>query len=67
MTPSVVTPATTCSRFSSGSTRTFPGELDVHVVLDNRSAHKSEPGRIWLADPNVRVGICTSRRRRRRG
>lgn len=28
-----------------------PGELDVHVVLDNLSAHKSEPVRRWLADP----------------
>ena len=26
-------------------------ELDVHVVLDNLSAHKSEPVRKWLADP----------------
>lgn len=26
-------------------------ELDVHVVLDNLSAHKSEPVRRWLADP----------------
>lgn len=28
-----------------------PRELDVHVVLDNLSAHKSEPVRRWLADP----------------
>lgn len=28
-----------------------PRELDVHVVLDNLSAHKSEPVRTWLADP----------------
>jgi transposase len=28
-----------------------PFELDVHVVLDNLSAHKSEPVRRWLADP----------------
>lgn len=26
-------------------------DLDVHVVLDNLSAHKSEPVRRWLADP----------------
>ena len=26
-------------------------DLDVHVVLDNLSAHKSEPVRTWLADP----------------
>ena len=25
--------------------------LDVHLVLDNLSAHKSEPVRKWLADP----------------
>ncbi len=28
-----------------------PRDLDVHVVLDNLSAHKSEPIRTWLADP----------------
>ena len=28
-----------------------PRHLDVHVVLDNLSAHKSEPVRTWLADP----------------
>jgi transposase len=28
-----------------------PGELDVHVVFDNLSAHKSQPVRRWLADP----------------
>ena len=28
-----------------------PGHLDVHVVLDNLSAHKSEPVREWLAHP----------------
>src|SRR6056297_241114 len=28
-----------------------PRHLDVHVVLDNLSAHKSEPVRAWLADP----------------
>ena len=26
-------------------------DLDVHVVLDNLSAHKAEPVRKWLADP----------------
>ena len=29
-----------------------PRHLDVHVVLDNLSAHKFEPVRTWLADPN---------------
>ena len=28
-----------------------PRELDVHVVLDNLSAHKSQPVRDWLAHP----------------
>jgi len=28
-----------------------PKELDVHVVLDNLSAHKAPPVRDWLADP----------------
>ncbi len=28
-----------------------PKDLDVHVVLDNLSAHKSEPVRTWLAHP----------------
>ena len=28
-----------------------PRHLDIHVVLDNLSAHKSEPVRAWLAHP----------------
>ncbi len=28
-----------------------PAELDIHVVLDNLSAHKSEPVRRWLEHP----------------
>ncbi len=28
-----------------------PRRLDVHIVLDNLSAHKSEPVRTWLAHP----------------
>ena len=28
-----------------------PRHLDVHIVLDNLSAHKSEPVRTWLAHP----------------
>ena len=28
-----------------------PRELDIHIVLDNLSAHKSEPVRTWLAHP----------------
>ena len=31
-----------------------PAHLDVHVVLDNLSAHKSEPVRDWLAHPKRR-------------
>src|SRR5665213_2041336 len=44
-----------------------PKHLDVHVVLDNLSAHKAPPVAKWLEDPNVPGGICTSRRPRRRG
>jgi transposase len=36
-----------------------PRELDVHAVLDNLSAHKSEPVRTWLADPKpARWHLC---------
>ena len=28
-----------------------PKELEIHVVLDNLSAHKSDPVKSWLADP----------------
>jgi transposase len=31
--------------------RETPRDLDIHVVLDNLSAHKSEPVRNWLAKP----------------
>ena len=31
-----------------------PKQLDVHVILDNLSAHKSEPVRKWLANPKRR-------------
>ena len=31
-----------------------PRHLDVHVVLDNLSAHKSQPVRDWLAHPKRR-------------
>ena len=31
-----------------------PQELDIHVILDNVSAHKSEPVRDWLAHPRRR-------------
>lgn len=31
--------------------RQVDADLDVHVVLDNLSAHKSQPVRDWLADP----------------
>ncbi|WP_419840502.1 IS630 family transposase [Candidatus Poriferisodalis sp.] len=34
--------------------RRTPRHLDVHVVLDNLSAHKSEPVREWLAQPAQR-------------
>ena len=41
----------TCSRSSSWIDLHVPRHLDVHVVLDNLSAHKSETVRAWLADP----------------
>ena len=31
-----------------------PRHLDVHVILDNLSAHKSQPVRDWLSDPRRR-------------
>ncbi len=34
--------------------RRTPRHLDVHVILDNLSAHKSEPVRQWLARPAQR-------------
>jgi len=34
--------------------QTVPRELDVHVVLDNLSAHKAEEVRAWLAKPRQR-------------
>ena len=49
--PANATPARTCWRSSNGSTCTHRAHLDVHVVLDNLSAHKSEPVRKWLAHP----------------
>ena len=37
--------------FFKGIDLHVPRDLDAHVVLDNLSAHKSEPVRTWLADP----------------
>jgi transposase len=37
-----------------------PRELEIHVVLDNLSAHKAPPVADWLA-PNAPAGTCTSR------
>ena len=37
-----------------------PRHLDVHVILDNVSAHKSEPVRTWLSHPAASAGTCTS-------
>lgn len=34
--------------------RSTPRHLDIHVVLDNLSAHSSEPVREWLAKPRQR-------------
>ncbi len=41
----------TCSASSSSSTSTCRSDLDIHVVLDNLSAHKAPPVAEWLADP----------------
>jgi transposase len=41
--------------------------LEIHVVLDNLSAHKAPEVKKWLAHPRRNVGICTLRRRRRHG
>jgi hypothetical protein len=44
--------------------KTVPRSLEIHVVLDNLSAHKVTE---WLAHPRRPAGICTSRRPARRG
>ena len=43
-----------------------PRELDIHVILDNLSAH-AEPVRRWLAHPKRADGTCTSPPPARRG
>ena len=42
-------------------------DLDIHVVLDNLSAHKAPPVAKWLADPAAPAGTCTSPPPARRG
>jgi hypothetical protein len=44
-----------------------PQDLELHVVLDNLSAHKAPPLAKWLATPSVPAGTCTSPQRRARG
>jgi hypothetical protein len=44
--------------------RGVPRELEIHVVLDNLSAHKAPEVREWLAKPPSDAGICTSHRPR---
>jgi hypothetical protein len=39
-----------------------PAYLDIHVVLDNLSAHKSQPVKTWLEHPNGIAGTSTSPR-----
>ena len=43
-----------------------PRDLDIHVVLDNLSAH-SAPESSWLAPRREPAGTCTSRPRAHRG
>ncbi|MDE0496552.1 MAG: IS630 family transposase [Acidimicrobiaceae bacterium] len=40
--------------FLKETDRRTPRHLDIHVVLDNLSAHKSDPVRKWLAEPRQR-------------
>ena len=45
-----------------------PRDLEIHVVLDNLSAHKSARGHRVARPAGARSGgICTSRRRARHG
>lgn len=41
-------------RFFKQVDKSVPRDLDIHVVLDNLSAHKAEPVRKWLAKPRQR-------------
>ena len=52
----------TCSAFFKLIDLHVPRDLEVHVVLDNLSAHKAPPVAEWLAHPKRPAGICTSRR-----
>ena len=45
--------------------RNVPAGLDVHVVIDNASSHKTKLIRNWFA--KRRTGARTSRRHRRHG
>jgi hypothetical protein len=46
--------------------RNVPRELEIHMVLDNLSAHKFSLITTWLA-PSALAGTCTSPRPVRRG
>ncbi len=66
--PQVAHRRPTCWRSSNGSICTRRRDLEIHVVLDNLSAHKSPAGRASGSPTrNGPAGICTSRRHRRRG
>jgi transposase len=47
--------------------RSVPRRLDIHLVLDNLSAHKAPEIGEWLAHRSGPVGTCTSRPPRARG
>jgi len=40
--------------------------LEIHVVIDNLSAHKAALVQEWLSHRRASAGTCTSRRRARR-
>ena len=42
--------------------RSVPADLDVHIIPDNRSAHKTPASKEWLEDPAAAGGTCTSLR-----
>ncbi len=46
--PNIVQPSS--RNFSTRSKPTSPGDLDVHLVMDNYATHKTKPIRDWLAN-----------------
>ena len=52
-------------RFLDTVEQHVPADLDIHIVMDNASSHKTKLIRDWFA--NGAAGICTSRRHPRHG